>query len=426
MLTVAYLANQFPSTVEPYVAEEIAEFRNRGIRVVAATVRTPSDGQEVPEIVLQRVTAGLLGKGFLLCLAKWKRILPQLTRVAFGGHETAWQRCKALLHTWLGACYAVRLRDKKVDHIHSHHGYFGSWIAMTAARLLNVGFSMTLHGSDLLLNGTYLDVKLSNCTFCLTVSEYNRAYILKRFPNLDARKILVCRLGVEVPENVEPAAAKSNNDCMRLLAVGRLHRVKNHTFLLKVCRAMLAQGLPFHCRIVGEGTEGAQLEWLIENWGLRERVVLLGHIPRADLPSLYDEADVVVLTSHSEGIPLVLMEAMARGRIVLAPAITGIPELVKPGETGLLYQPDSVRDCLAQLQLIAWLTRIPAAGGGEAFSGRSQAGLNLQQIRRCAMQHVQENFERKKNLRVFGDRFVERISTNCPSRTDANFILQQI
>jgi hypothetical protein len=67
----------------------------------------------------------------------------------------------------------------------SHHGYFGSWIAMTAARLLNVGFSMTLHGSDLLLNGTYLDVKLSNCTFCLTVSEYNRAYINKRFPDLD-------------------------------------------------------------------------------------------------------------------------------------------------------------------------------------------------------------------------------------------------
>jgi glycosyltransferase involved in cell wall biosynthesis len=129
-----------------------------------------------------------------------------------------------------------------------------------------------------------------------------------------------------------------------------------------------------------------------------------------------------VLTSHSEGIPLVLMEAMARGRIVLAPAITGIPELVKPGETGLLYKPGSVRDCLAQLQFIASQAKNPAA----FFPGRSQAGLNLQQIRRRAMQHVRENFERKKNLRVFGDRFVERISTNYPSRTDANFILQQI
>ena len=297
---------------------------------------------------------------------------------------------------------------------------------MTAAHLLNIGFSMTLHGSDLLLNGTYLDVKLSNCKFCLTVSEYNRAYILKGFPNLNSRKALVSRLGVEVPENFEPAAAKSNNGCMQVLAVGRLHRVKNYAFLLKVCRAMLAQGLPFHCRIVGEGPERAQLESLIESWSLQQHVVLLGPTPRGDLPSLYDEADVVVLTSHSEGIPLVLMEAMARGRIVLAPAITGIPELVKPGETGLLYKPGSVPDCLAQLQCIASLARSPAAAEGESFPGRSQAGVDLQQIRRRAMQHVRENFERKKNLRVFGDRFVERMSTNYPGRADANFILQQI
>ena len=101
---------------------------------------------------------------------------------------------------------------------------------------------------------------------------------------------------------------------MQVLAVGRLHPVKNYTFLLKVCRAMLARGLPFHCRIVGEGPERAQLESLIENWSLQQHVVLLGHIARGDLPSLYDEADVVVLTSHSEGIPLVLMEAMARGQ----------------------------------------------------------------------------------------------------------------
>jgi hypothetical protein len=78
------------------------------------------------------------------------------------------------------------------------------------------------------------------------------------------------------------------------------------------------------------------------------------------------------------------------------------------------------------LQFIASRAKNRAAAEGDSFPGRSQAGLNLQHIRRHAMQHVRENFERKKNLRVFGDRFVERISTNYPSRTDANFILQQI
>src|SRR6478672_6848454 len=72
--------------------------------------------------------------------------------------------------------------------IHVHHGYFGSSIGMTAARLLNIGFSMTLHGSDLLRNASYLDLKLAQCDFCVTISEYNRNYILQRFPNVDAQK----------------------------------------------------------------------------------------------------------------------------------------------------------------------------------------------------------------------------------------------
>ena len=84
------------------------------------------------------------------------------------------RRLKALLHTWLGAYYAGLLRERGVTHIHAHHGYFGSWIAMTAARLLGVSFSLTLHGSDLLRDGVYLETKLKNCRFCVTISEYNR------------------------------------------------------------------------------------------------------------------------------------------------------------------------------------------------------------------------------------------------------------
>ena len=89
------------------------------------------------------------------------------------GEGISKRRLKTLLHTWLGAYYAVLLRDRGVDHIHVHHGYLGSWIAMVAARLLAVDFSLTLHGSDLLLNGAYLDAKLKHCRFCLTISEYN-------------------------------------------------------------------------------------------------------------------------------------------------------------------------------------------------------------------------------------------------------------
>ena len=201
MLTVAYLANQFPSAVEPYVIDEIEELRSRGVRVIAGSVR-PTRGDQssrvncAPEVVLQPLAIVILLRALCLCVRRWKSISPLIARVAFSGSEGPVKRLKALAHTWMGACYAVLLEGKGIDHIHVHHGYFGSWIAMVAARLLGVEFSMTLHGSDLLLHGMYLDAKLANCAFCLTISEFNRRYIRQRYPDLDAEKVIVARLGV--------------------------------------------------------------------------------------------------------------------------------------------------------------------------------------------------------------------------------------
>ncbi|MGE5056603.1 MAG: glycosyltransferase family 4 protein [Acidobacteriota bacterium] len=413
MLTIAYLANQFPSDVEPYVGDEIVELRRRGSVVIAGSVRSPKDAAEMPDIILQRAALGVLGPAMWLLLTKWHCVLPLLIRIV-SGREPVWKRIKALLHTLLGASYATLLRGHNVDRIHVHHGYFGSWIGMTAARLLHVGFSMTLHGSDLLRSGSYLDLKLAQCDFCVTISAYNRDYILQRFPDVDPRKILVSRLGVDPVKSTTPASPQMKPDLLNLLAVGRLHQVKDHAFLLRVCAELMTRQVPFFCRIAGNGPERRRLESLIEEWGLQERVTLLGHIGRSRLPALYDAADVVVLTSRSEGIPVVLMEAMARGKIVLAPAITGIPELVRAGETGFLYQPGSLQDCLAKLHLI----HLQMTG--------DESGDLMHDMRRRAVAHVDQNFNRAKNLHSFADLFLQRTAAASRNRTHADFILQQI
>ena len=326
---------------------------------------------------------------------------------------------KALAHTWLGACYAVLLEGSGVEHIHVHHGYLGSWIAMVAARLLGVEFSMTLHGSDLLLHPTYLDVKLENCTFCLTVSEYNRNYILERYP-VAAEKVVVARLGVEVLE--PPAQAvpkpKMNGDAFTFLAVGRLHAVKDHAFLVRACAQLQVSAVPFDCLIAGDGPEWRNLASLIGKCELQERVTLLGHVAHKNMNSWYDRADVVVLTSHSEGIPLVLMEAMARRKIVLAPAITGIPELVIAGKTGFLYKAGSMDDFVARLLFIRSLMQAPE----DSLS----AGRKLEQIRHAARAQVRENFNRRRRLQTFGDFFLRRVGTQAESLPHEDFVLQQI
>ena len=129
----------------------------------------------------------------------------------------------------------------------------------------------------------------------------------------------------------------------------RLHAVKDHAVLVRACARLRDRGIDLECLIAGEGPERQRLESLIRKCRLEQQVSLLGQIPPQQMDSLYRRADVVVLTSASEGLPLVLMEAMARGKIVLAPAITGIPELVIPGKTGFLYEPGSLDDLVARL-----------------------------------------------------------------------------
>jgi colanic acid/amylovoran biosynthesis glycosyltransferase len=433
MLTVAYLANLYPSPLEPYVEAEIGELRSRGVRVISGSVRkapAPGKSARAPEIILMPLSPVLLLQALWLSIRGWNRIAPFLGRVLFRGSEGPLQRLKALTHTWLGACYAVRLKRYEVDHIHVHHGYFGSWVAMTAAQLLDVEFSMTLHGSDVLLHGTYLDLKLQHCISCFTVSDHNRRYILERYPAIDSRKVIVSRLGVEITESsvVPTRSRRVGGTNLNLLAVGRLHAVKDHAFLVRACARLAERGVHFECSIAGDGPERRKLKSLIRKLGLESRITLLGHVAREQMDSLYDRADVVVLTSRSEGIPLVLMEAMARGKLVLAPDITGIPELVIARKTGFLYLAGCMVDFIDRLVFIHSLIRAEdhrqAHAKDNPFLLPSASVLDW--MRHAARGQVHANFNRTANLKSFGDSFVPRIASRSESLPHENFVLQQI
>lgn len=426
MLTVAYLANQFPSAVEPYVGDEIEELRKRGVEVITGSVRKARSGTgngDPAAIVLQSLGLGTLLRAIWLCLVRWKRVSGLVGRVLWRGKEGPLSRAKALLHTWLGACYAVMLANRGIDHIHVHHGYFGSWIAMTAARFLQVSFSMTLHGSDLLLHGAYLDVKLSQCVFCMTVSEYNRRHILEHYSEIDPDKVVVARLGVDLPERL---SAIRMGDRLSLLAVGRLHAVKDHAFLIRACASLAERGVEFECSIAGDGPERGRLQALIRKCGVEDKVTLLGHVERSQMHSLYERADVVVLTSRSEGIPLVLMEAMALARIVLAPAITGIPELITAGKSGFLYKPGSLDDFVAQLNFINSSLHAESPRPTRGYKELLLAGQPLDWIRHAARVQVLHNFNRRKNLESFSGAFITRITPRPESGFHEDPVLQQV
>ncbi len=318
------------------------------------------------------------------------------------------RRIRALGHTVMGAALAEQLAPLEVEHIHAHHGYFASWMALTAARLLGIGFSFTLHGSDLLQRADLLSAKLRACQFCVTVSDYNRQYILRNYPATPSEKIVVQRLGVDRvrpwPASAPTAEADQQRFC--LLSVGRLHRVKDYHFLIQACAELRNQGLDFLCWIVGEGPERPALEREIVARGLEGPVRLIGHVPRTALRSYYRYADLVVMTSKSEGIPVVLMEAMAHEKLVLAPAITGIPELVEHQRTGFLYQPASLPDFVSA---VTWIHDHRASLSG---------------IQRAAAASIAASYNRQRNLRAFAEQFLARISQSDGDH--AHPVLQQV
>ena len=369
-----------------------------------------ADRNDYPNDVeyLQPLNVRLSAKAVWLLVRRFS-ILRDLWKRVFSTREPASRKLKALAHTWLGAYLALRLGGRSIGHIHVHHGYFASWIAMVAARLLGIGFSMTLHGSDLLLHGAYLDVKLAECLFCVTISEFNREYVLNRYPQTSPNKILVHRLGVDcTPTFAEPLPSCQPLARLNLLAVGRLHPVKDHAFLVRACSLLKHRGVQFCCVIAGDGPERERLQQLIYELNLNKDVHLLGHVPHADLVPLYRQADLVVLTSQSEGIPLVLMEAMSFAKPVLAPAITGIPELVSDGKSGFLYRAGSMSDFVERVEMIR-----------DAYSG-------LGPLCQAARQQVVENFDRRKNLAAFCDAFLAQLGRGEEKKRCEDPLLQQI
>jgi len=395
--------------------DEIAELRRRETRVICCS------GKRVSPKGLNQSER-----------AFWKETLyfqplsdPQLMRAArhlASNRRHLWQllrpllwergaspalRVRALGHTLMGAALAEELASRDVQHIHAHHGYFASWMALTASELLGIGFSFTLHGSDLLRRADLLSAKLRACQFCVTISDFNRRHILANYPSTPPERVIVQRLGVDrvLSQAMAPMAA-GNGRRFCLLSVGRLHPVKDHRFLIQACAMLRSQGLNFVCWVVGEGPERPSLERQIADLGLRAHVYLVGHVPRSNLSGYYRYADLIVMTSQSEGIPVVLMEAMAHGKLVLAPAITGIPELVEHHRTGFLFEPGSLPDFVSA---VCWI---------------QAHGACLTEIRHAAAATIAASYNRERNLRSFAEQFMARLQ---PSEgDDAHPVLQQV
>ena len=264
--------------------------------------------------------------------------------------------------------------------IHSHFTYGATSIALWLKRIAGLPFSLTLHGSDLTFdNPPDLEAKLKESDLVVCISQYNVDYVKEHFPTVEPSKLVVLPLGVApLAETPEPRSYDASKP-LRILSVGRLSTQKAQEYLIRACAQLRDKGLAFECQLVGEGPQRAFLESEIERLNLSDQVELLGAKYHHEVLEMYKEADLFVMSSVAEGMPIVLMEAMQAGVPVLSTAISGIPELLDYGMAGILVPPAS-DDALAE--------SMEAVITGE---------IDLDELRDQAIQHIAQNFDQGKN-----------------------------
>jgi colanic acid/amylovoran biosynthesis glycosyltransferase len=241
-------------------------------------------------------------------------------------------------------CMALDMERSGVEHVHAHFANHPAAAAFVIHRLTGIPYSFTAHGADLQVDQHMLREKVAESAFTVTISEYNKRFIVEHCGPGSGDKVRVIRCGVD-PETFGTARAAPRGDGFRVLCIGTLYPVKGHRFLLEACLELHRAGVAFECHLVGDGPDRAALERLARQLGLANQIVFCGSLPRDDVAREIASADVLTVPSvltpegRREGIPVACMEGLAGGIPVVASAISGIPELIEDGVNGLLVPP---------------------------------------------------------------------------------------
>jgi glycosyltransferase involved in cell wall biosynthesis len=221
-------------------------------------------------------------------------------------------------------------------HFHTH---FSSAVALLIVKLFPIEYSVTIHGPDEFTdpNGFNLAQKVNAARLVITISSFGFSQALRFSDPQDWHKVVVSRLGVD-PSFFDPRPEPVDSP-KEILCVARLAPVKAQRILLQAARVLAKEDRKFKLRFVGDGPDRKDLGQLTQELGLTEHVIFDGWLNEEAVRQRYRSAAIFSLASFAEGLPVVLMEAMAMEIPCVAPNIMGIPELIRNGENGLLVPP---------------------------------------------------------------------------------------
>ncbi len=354
-MRVAYLVNQYPRTSHSFIRREINALEALGVEVLRYSLRPPSEPlvTEADRVELGK-TRAVLGAG---ALAHGAAVLAAAARrpVAFARAAVVAARLGArsdrglLRHAaYLAeACLLERwLRQAGAEHLHAHFGTNSATVALLCRMLGGPSYSFTVHGPEEFDKPEFLGLgeKVRQAAFVVAISSFGRSQLFRWTRHEDWPKLQIVRCGLgedllRAPSTPVPVAP-------RLVCVARLSEQKGHLLLVEAAAKLTGEGVDFELQLAGDGPMRSEIEAAIARLGVEGRVRLVGALSAEQVREAIVGARALVLPSFAEGLPVVVMEALALGRPVVTTAIAGIPELVRSGETGWLVPAGAV-DALA-------------------------------------------------------------------------------
>jgi colanic acid/amylovoran biosynthesis glycosyltransferase len=353
---IAYLINQYPAGSHTFIRREIHALERQGLVVHRIALRG-WDAALVDEMDRRErdATRYVLAQGMgALLWATLVTLLRSPVRL-FSAWRLAMRMARQSERPWpvhlaylAEACVIRRwLAAAGVVHLHAHFATNPAEIAMLTHELGGPPYSFTAHGSDIMDRPAQMGLPMTvgRAAFAVAVCSFGRSQIMKWVPHALWQRLRVVRCGLE--RDYAAAAASPRPTPRSLLCVGRLSKEKGQPLLIDAARALASQGGAPDIVLAGDGPMRADIEALVREHGLASRVRVTGWLDATGVAKELQQARALVVPSLSEGLPVVIMEAMAHRLPVIAPYLAGIPELVVDGVTGWLF-PAGDTDQLAQ------------------------------------------------------------------------------
>ena len=349
-MKIAYFINQYPKVSHSFIRREISSLEAKNITVCRFSLRSNInelvDTQDIEEYTKTRYVLKVSPLRLMLimlmtCMLNFKRLVSATILTIRIGKRSD----RGLLRHFaylIEACVLNEwMKSESVEHVHAHFGTNSTAVVMLAHTLGGPSYSFTVHGSEFNKpEFIALGEKIRQSAFVVAVSSYGRSQLYRWVEHDYWHKVKVVHCGLEpgfYQVDIPPVKGSS-----KLVCVGRLSDEKGQILLLKAASMLLTEGFDFQLVLAGDGPIRHEIEQLIKEYNLDSRVRVTGWINSDIVRDELLTARALVLPSFSEGLPVVIMEAMSLKRPVIATYLAGIPELVLPNDNGLLIPAGSI------------------------------------------------------------------------------------